>query len=69
MAIAAGSQRAYSQSSCAIGQTNGRIALFQNASPYGRGIITLPVLHEPVIFVALGAIPDDKHGVVEVMCA
>ena len=33
---AAGSQRAYSLGSCAVGQTDGRIALFQNAHQ-GRG--------------------------------
>jgi len=31
----AGSQRAYSLGSCAMGQTDGRLALFQNA-PLGR---------------------------------
>jgi len=30
-AVAAGSQRAYSLGSCALGQTDGRIALFLNA--------------------------------------
>jgi len=33
---AAGSQRAFSLGSCVMGQTDGRIALFQNA-PLGRG--------------------------------
>ena len=33
----ADSQRAYSLGSCAVGQTDGRIALFQNAPPLGRG--------------------------------
>jgi len=32
-----GGQRAHSPGSCAMGQTDGRIALFQNA-PLGRGI-------------------------------
>ena len=36
---ASGSQRAYSLGSCATGQTDGRIALFQNA-PYDGGIIS-----------------------------
>jgi len=37
----AGSQRAYMLGSCATGQTDGRIALFQNADPpYGGGIKT-----------------------------
>ena len=34
---AAGSQRAYSLGSCAMGHTDGRIALFQNAPPPGKG--------------------------------
>ena len=38
MAKAAGSQRAYSLGSCAVGQTDVRIALFQNAPQVG-GII------------------------------
>ena len=34
---AAGSQRAYSLGSCAMGQTDGRIALLQNAPQSGGG--------------------------------
>ena len=38
---AAGSQRAYSLGSCAMGQTDERIALFQNA-PRGENIMAGP---------------------------
>jgi len=43
MAIANCNQRAYSLGSFAVGQTDGRIALFQNAPPpIGRGYNNLP---------------------------
>jgi len=44
---AAGSQRAYSLGSCAMGQTDGRIELFQNAPP-GREHNKKDVAQEPV---------------------
>ena len=60
---AAGSQRAYSLGSCAMGQTDGRIALFQNAPPptAGHNKLLVRIIWEPSSGDEIG----DQCGLVE----